>query len=93
MSGILAKTYKVTVQEWRAEQEKTGIYPPAFFDGAEAYAAYLDSFKTIDTELQIVAMVAARNVDSEVLKVLIDYVGQEKATELAKPILARYKRK
>ena len=93
MSGILAKTYKVTVKEWQTEQEATGTFPPAYFAGAQAYAAYLDSFKTIDTHMQLVAMIAARQVDADVLKVLIDFIGEEKAQELAKPILARYKRK
>lgn len=64
---------------------------PEFYDGKQkegilSFAKYLDSFKTVGVELQLLALQKARLIDREFILALCDEIGKEKAIFIARKI-------
>lgn len=58
--------------------------------GMMSFAKYLDSFQTLGSQLEMLAMRAARKVDRELLEEFIKEIGMEKAKDIARRVNARH---
>lgn len=89
------KTFKQASAEWWevecARPEYRGMFPSPIL--VEKFAAWLDEFQFLTPQLQVLAMLSAREVDKEFISALIDEVGKEKATEIARKIHAAHRDK
>lgn len=90
MSEFKLKTYAQVAEEWYAsEKEKhAGTLPPA--GALFAFARHLDKGISEDIRLQVMGIMQAREIDREVMQALIAALGEEKANEVVKPVLAKY---
>lgn len=93
MSEIIIKTYKSLVSDWWDKENVKGTALYSSKVGAEKFAAYLDTFKDLTPELQVLAMLEAKKVDRECMSALIDHIGQDEASRILKPILGKFVRK
>lgn len=98
MSQKLSKTYRETGEEFIKGLEaeamfKEGSAPPAeqFKFGVVGFAKYLDSFPTLSDQLELIALKRTSELDREFMQMLIDALGKEKATELAREFTGRHK--
>ena len=82
------KTFTEAATEWKDAMAKAGTLADTTL--VDAFASWLDRNKFLTPQLQLLAMIQARKVDAEFISALIDVVGTEKATEIAKGIHARY---
>ncbi len=89
MAEKLSKTYRETAQEFLEKLEEPQI--ASIKQGAIAFAKYLDSFKNLTSELEILALYKARDIDREVLFGLAALLPKEEVTKLVKEIYARHK--
>lgn len=90
MASKLGKSFKDAYSDWSVEEKAKGLMPEAAYGGAERFAEWLDRFQFLTPQLQVLAMIQARRVDAELISALIDVVGTEKATEIARGIQKRY---
>ena len=90
MSEVAMKTYKQRAADWWEELSKDGTAPLSLRAGGEKFAAFLDSFRDLTPELQVIAMLEAKKVDRACMEALIDEIGKERASEVLKPILMRF---
>jgi len=59
-------------------------------EGVIRYAHYLDSFATLDVQLELLALRQARKIDREFMTEMIDELGLEKAKEIARRVNERH---
>lgn len=90
--SINLKTYKQACTDFCLEEAQTGTFGVAEKAGAERFAAYLDK-SHLSSALQVLALQQGREVDRVCMTALINHLGEEKAGEILKPILAQFKRK
>lgn len=86
---MIGQSYKEKVLQWKGTQG--GDVLPEALAGAQSFAEWLDSSQ-LGLHLEVVAMIEGRKVDRECMKALIDALGESKASEILKPILAKFKR-
>lgn len=86
MQKVLSKTYREVANEFGVDEFKGGER-----DAINAFAQYLDSFQTLDSKLEILALYKAREIDKEVLLGLANALGKEKTEEVIKGIYAKHK--
>lgn len=87
----LSKTYKEVANEFLpvflieigtdGEREKSAV---------ESFAKHLDSFQTLTTEMELLALQKSREIDAEVLKAFFDEIGTERSREIIKKVFARH---
>lgn len=103
-SQTISKTYKEVAEDYIASSEKemaerlvesavrsdnNGL---GFIkDQIRGFAAYLDSFPTMSSQLEILALYKTREIDREFIAALIEGIGVDKATEIARSITGRHK--
>lgn len=86
---MIGLTYKEKVNEWVSKQDGTIV--PAALAGAQSFAEWLDSSQ-LGLHLEVVALIEGRKVDRECMKALIEAIGEDKASDIVRPILAKFKR-
>lgn len=86
----LGKTFKEAASEYWLTIADSGEVGPAEKRGIEMFAAHLDGFNFLTPQLQIIALMQSRKIDAELINALVDAVGVEKATEIARQIHAKY---
>lgn len=90
MADSLGKTFKQECSEWHLKGTENGTLGAPDREGAMKFAAYLDGFHFLTPQLQLLAVMQSRKIDAEFINALVDVVGKEKATEIARGIHAKY---
>ena len=85
------KSYKQVCSQWFLDEAATGKIGAAEKAGAEMFAAHLDKVH-LGADLQVLALQQGREVDRQCMTALIEALGEAKASEILKPVLARFKR-
>lgn len=83
------KTYIAVAQE--LIEKNPDFYNQEAQDGILSFAKYLDSFKVLGVELQLVAYQKAREIDRELILECCDVFGKENVTALAKKIAEKHR--
>lgn len=93
--GKLSKTYRETCEEFLAHLKETSEHPELIADPTFAFlfAEYLDSFPSLNPQLELMVMQKVIEVDREYTQALIDELGIPRATKVARAITARHKGK
>lgn len=73
--------------------ENPDFYSEEAKQGIVSFARYLDSFKTLSVELQILAMEKSRLIDREVLLAVADEFGKDKVAEIVRKIHDKHTRR
>jgi hypothetical protein len=84
----LSKTYKEVVNEF---VNNGSLKSAEEIVGAMSFAEYLDRNNVLTNELTLLALQQSRKIDREFMKLLIDAVGIEKATVLARQITENHR--
>lgn len=84
----ISKTYKEYGQEF---VESTKLANTDEIAGVLMFAEHLDGSNVMTNELTLLAFQQARKIDRELLSLLIDEVGLEKAKELAQKVVANHR--
>lgn len=92
MAETIGKTFKQECNEWFEKETAKGTVGMPDKEGALKFAAYLDGFHFLTPQLQLLAVMQSRKIDAEFISALVDALGKEKATEIAKAIHAKYMR-
>lgn len=72
-------------------KENPDFYTKDQLEGLMSFAKYLDSFKSIGNELQLLALQQARKIDRELILACCDEFGRDKVAALAKIVTARHR--
>lgn len=85
-------TFAKSFKEWVAliMAENPGMV--ADLTLAKKYSDWLDREKYLTPIIALLGMTEARKVDQAVMQALIEEIGEERAKEIVKPIVARYGR-
>lgn len=85
MAELIIKTYKQAAEEWfqreSAKPEHRGMLPSPIL--LYQWAEELDKGH-LDIKMQLLALMASREVDQKVIMALADIVGAEKVAEIVK---------
>lgn len=60
-------------------------------DVARGFAAYLDSFQHLSSELELLALYKAREIDREAMLALANELGKDKAAEVIKTVFEKHR--
>jgi len=85
------KTFASAFAEWKALRESETGGTLANTDMVKSFADWLDRTKFVTPHLALIGMTEARKVDQAMMQALIEEIGEERATEIIKPIAARYR--
>lgn len=97
ITGTVSKTYEEVAIEWLGGLDSKDINLAKYFNDTEnpekvngdsqeivvRFAHYLDSFNTIDIHMEVVMLRAVQKADRAFMQAMIDFLGVDKAKEIA----------
>lgn len=93
--NVISKTYTEMAEEWCETRGKESL-TEEFHEPFNTYwiiqfAKWLDSMPYLFPHMELMAMRKAREIDREVYLAMVDALGIEKSTEIAREIHRRHK--
>ena len=91
--NVISKTYTEMAEEFIKDQTwRDDIHwSESDENGLKAFAKWLDSMPYLFPHMELLAMRKAREIDREVYFAMVDALGIEKSTEIAREIHKRHK--
>jgi hypothetical protein len=83
------KTYIEVAESLIAEYPD--FYNAEAKDGMLSYAKYLDSFKSLGNELQLLAMQQSRKIDHEIIMECVKVFGEKEVTDVVRIVTLRHR--
>lgn len=94
MQETLSKTYTEVAIEWFAKlsADNENLKEDSdYYQGIREFALYLDSFQTLDSKLQLLAMQKAREIDREVMFAMCEKLGKEETENIIKEVYKKHR--